>query len=524
MEANLFRCLAAALGPTLVGRRLEKLHSPAPGVWTLTIHATGGAPYVLLRTGGAAGLLLACAHKPENPAEPSARCMWLRKRLTGRRLTGWTMDWPSRLLALELSPGPGRWLVLGPGGEPDLADALPPDFGAEPPWPDAAQVRDDPEVWRAHPQITRDLRRLLAVSPPGRDQAVLDAVHRGGCARFFAYLPQADDGVDGGGKTGAVGAARPRLLAWRLPPQLRVGLAEHGFDDVLEAAGFFGQATLFPHLTALAEAAAHKRLDAALVRARRALLALEADRARLEGLVARGAEAEALRAVLYQFDKHDKRPYLDAPLVDGSTWRIALDRRLTLLENMERLFRLAAKGRRGLEFLAGREGQLRAELAAAERGALPPGRKGEDDAPRKTDRHAVRRPAGAVPGVARFRTSDGFVVLRGKSARANHDLRKLASPFDLWFHAAHGPGAHVILRRDFPDQPVPETSLAEAAGLAALRSHAAGARAEVLCAQVRYVRAVSGGGPGKVTVDRLERTLAVDPDPDLEARLAEDGP
>jgi len=521
MEANLFRCLAAALGPTLVGRRIEKLHSPAPGVWTLTLQTAGGAPFVLLRTGGE-GLLLACAHKPENPAEPSARCMWLRKRLTGRRVTGWAMDWPARLLTLELSPGPGSHLVLGPGGEPDLADALPPGFGAEPPWPDAAQVRDDPEVWRAHPQITRDLRRLLAASPPGRDQAVLDAVRRGGCARFFAYLPEAGAGADGGGTNGAPGAARPRLLAWRLPPQLRAGLAEQAFDDVLEAAESFGRATLFPHLTVLAEAAAHKRLGAALARARRALLALEADRARLEGLAARGAEAQALRAVLYQFDKHDKRPYLDAPLADGSTRRIALDRRLTLLENMERLFRLAAKGRRGLEFLTGREERLRAELAAVERGELPPGR--ERDAPREPDRHAVRRPAGAVPGVARFRTSDGFVVLRGKSARANHDLRKLASPFDLWFHAAHGPGAHVILRREFPDQPVPEASLMEAAGLAALRSHAAGARAEVLCAQVRYVRAVSGGGPGKVAVDRLERTLAVDPDPDLEVRLAEDRP
>ncbi|MCK9240095.1 NFACT RNA binding domain-containing protein [Desulfocurvus sp.] len=515
MEANLFRCLAAALGPLLAGRRIEKLHGPAPGVWTLTLQAAGGAPYVLLRVGRGEGLLLASDHKPENPADPSARCMWLRKRLTGRRLLGWTADWPARLLALELSPGPGRWLVLGPGGEPDLADALPAGFGAEPSWPEAARVRDDPGVWREHPQITRELRRLLAALPPGRDQAVLDAVRRGGCARFFAYLPEAGPG-------GGSGPARPRLLAWRLPPELRAGLAEHVFDDVVEAAGFFGRAVLFPQLRARAEAASQKRLDAARARALRALESLEADRARLEALAARSQDAQDLRGALYLFDKHGKRPYLDAPRGDGSVRRIALDQRLTLLENMERLFRLAAKGRRGLDFLAGREERLRAELAAAERGELPPGREG--GAARPADRHTVERPAGAVPGVARFRTSDGFVVLRGKSARANHDLRKLASPFDLWFHAADGPGAHVVLRRDFPDQAVPEASLAEAAGLAALRSHAAGGRAEVLCAQVRHVRAITGGGPGKVAVDRLERTLAVDPDPDLEARLAEAGP
>jgi len=128
-----------------------------------------------------------------------------------------------------------------------------------------------------------------------------------------------------------------------------------------------------------------------------------------------------------------------------------------------------------------------------------------------------------VSGVARFCTSDGFTVLRGKSAQANHALvRKLSSPFDLWFHADHGPGAHVILRRDFPDQEVPLRSLEEAAGLAALRSHAAGGRAEVMCALVKHVRAVKGGGPGKVTVDRRERTLSVEPDLDLEQRLAVD--
>ncbi len=124
--------------------------------------------------------------------------------------------------------------------------------------------------------------------------------------------------------------------------------------------------------------------------------------------------------------------------------------------------------------------------------------------------------------VTAFRTSDGFAAYRGKNAKANHELlSRAASPHDLWFHAAGGPGAHVILKLDYPDQEPPERSLEQAAALAGLRSHYAGSdRAEVLCARVRDVRKVKGAALGSVRVDQVRQTLAVDLDPGLETRLA----
>jgi hypothetical protein len=45
------------------------------------------------------------------------------------------------------------------------------------------------------------------------------------------------------------------------------------------------------------------------------------------------------------------------------------------------------------------------------------------------------------------------------------------------------------------------------------------ARAGVLCAQARHVRPVKGGKPGLVRVDKVECTLEVRLDPDIELRI-----
>lgn len=125
-----------------------------------------------------------------------------------------------------------------------------------------------------------------------------------------------------------------------------------------------------------------------------------------------------------------------------------------------------------------------------------------------------------------FRSSDGFWLLRGKNKTANHALvTKAASPFDLWFHVQGGPGSHVLLKRDFPNQEVPRRSLIEAAVLAALKSwRSEDTRADVICALAKDVRPVKGAPPGQVQVDSLQETLRVDLDRDLERRLVETSP
>ena len=64
--------------------------------------------------------------------------------------------------------------------------------------------------------------------------------------------------------------------------------------------------------------------------------------------------------------------------------------------------------------------------------------------------------------VQAFRSSDGFLILRGRDTRGNALALKLAAPHDYWLHTADGPSAHVIIRRDHAGQEVPERTLREA--------------------------------------------------------------
>ncbi|WP_461209239.1 NFACT RNA binding domain-containing protein [Desulfocurvus sp. DL9XJH121] len=501
MEANFFRCLARELAPRLEGARVEKVFNPAPGVWTFKVRTSGGGSFLLNRADQRGGLLFLTTDKPANPERPTARCMWFRKRLSGRMLGPGVTHWPDRALALPLSRGEEGWLVLSCVAEPEIVDALPEGFGAEPAWPDA--VPRGPGAWREYPQLTPPLRRLLSASPEGRAEALLGAVRRGGCAGFFLY----------GEGEGA------EILAWRLPEALAAGRPEQVFDAALDAADHLGRMALFPHLRDLAEAGERAALGREARRLEKALASVARDRERLRAMAALAEDGEALRGVLYAHGKEERPEEVEVPLPDGGTRTIRLDPRLNVAGNMERLFARAAKGRRGLAFVDSREAELAAMLEEVRAGRMP-------EAGQRRVRAVKGEDApGAKPrerkGLAAFRTSDGFLVLRGKNAQGNREARVSARAWDLWFHARGGPGAHAVLRRDYPDQEVPESSLREAATLAALRSFASGqARADVICALVRHVHSVKGAGPGTVTVDREFAALSVDLDPELEKRLA----
>jgi predicted ribosome quality control (RQC) complex YloA/Tae2 family protein len=86
---------------------------------------------------------------------------------------------------------------------------------------------------------------------------------------------------------------------------------------------------------------------------------------------------------------------------------------------------------------------------------------------------------------------------------------RLASGGDLWLHARGIPGAHVIIKSG--GRPVPESTLREAAALAAYYSQARGAGSvPVDYTEQRNVRHMKGGGPGMVIYER-ERTLRAAP-------------
>jgi predicted ribosome quality control (RQC) complex YloA/Tae2 family protein len=113
------------------------------------------------------------------------------------------------------------------------------------------------------------------------------------------------------------------------------------------------------------------------------------------------------------------------------------------------------------------------------------------------------------PGVDRYTSSDGFEILVGRNARANERVtHELAAPQDFWLHA-EGPGSHVIIRNPGRTEEPSETSLRQAASLAAYFSFARGAtKVNVRWTQVSQVKKPRGGPVGQVILRRARTYLA----------------
>lgn len=121
-----------------------------------------------------------------------------------------------------------------------------------------------------------------------------------------------------------------------------------------------------------------------------------------------------------------------------------------------------------------------------------------------------------------FRTSGGLEVRVGRGGRENDDLTfHYSAPDDIWLHARHTQGAHVILRWNGSDNP-PGRDLLEAASLAAYFSRArSSGSVPVDWTRRKHVRKPRKSPPGLVAPQRV-KTLLAEPDAALVERLTPD--
>lgn len=228
---------------------------------------------------------------------------------------------------------------------------------------------------------------------------------------------------------------------------------------------------------------------------------------------------------------------------DGAPRTIVLDPARKPQEHANALFRRASRLERGAVTLRDRIRDAGAELARIEdlrkreqAGELtpeeiaaftpaPPARSARraaaDARPGSTTARpaSATRPASAALPYRSYTSSGGLEIRVGRGARRNDDLTfRHSRPADVWLHARHGAGAHVILRWTNPDRP-PAADLQEAATLAANHSRArASATVAVDWTRRKWVRKPRGAAPGAVVPDRVQ-TVFVSPDPGLAERL-----
>lgn len=501
MEASFFRFLADDLCPLLNGRRIEKIYGPAPGVWTFKLQSGDALPHLIFRPAKSAGHLFLSEVKPTNPSTPAAQVMWFRKHVVGRRIVSCTADWPNLTLALELTPskrsGSDNFLILDLRNGLSLQKILPENFGQQPDWPAMEDILSVPDIWKQHPQISPPLRKHIESLCGDEAHEEFLKIATAQVSQFFVSQKNNE-------------LLPP--LAWKTADN------DLPFDSAIEAANHYGAVTTFSSLDVAEEKTDRTRLKRARKKVLRNLNRLNQEEERLQQFIKNKKQAEALQAELYKIKDLRELEYIDVSHPEHGQLRVELNPFLTPLENMQRYFKLADKGERGMKHVQRRRQELENELQEIESGKLAQ----QNSAPREEKNSSPILPK-RFKGLAAsiFTTSDGFSAIRGKNKRANHDIiSKAASAFDYWLHVADGPSSHVILRRDNPNQEVPESSLREAATLCALKSYRKNDRkADVMYALVKDVRKVKGFAHGQVVVDQTLGTIRVELDPSIEEKL-----
>lgn len=493
---------------------MEKIHAPVPGVLVFSLYGGrehDGKRYLVLKSDRKAPLLFVSPHRIPVNAQPPAFVMKLRKHLSDQRILRAAAHWTERRLYLCFSGEAPIWLLLDLRDGASLSFDEPPEF-SEPEWPESLSAVP-PGQYRSWPVITPALRRTIPHLDPLDADALLMDLQAGG-GDVFLY-------ESGTGCT---------LSAWPLPEEQRRllgdSVAEVSGEDPLPLLAAAGEKSVWSDAAAKSREAAALPFTQEAARIGRLLKKLDDDEERLCAMCMRQNDALLLQRSLYMFRPDDRAASVLITDEDGDHV-LQLDRKLTIRENMAELFRQAGRGRRGLDHLARRRAELADRKEQAENSALRALASTASSAPAALPKSAQKQaaPRHVLPDdlpkqVQAFRSSDGFLMLRGRDTKGNGLALKIAAPHDYWLHTADGPSAHVIIRRDHAGQEVPERTLHEAGILAALKSWQKDqSSADIQYSLAKYIRPMKKAAPGMVRIDRSKGSFTVRLDPGLEERL-----
>jgi len=208
----------------------------------------------------------------------------------------------------------------------------------------------------------------------------------------------------------------------------------------------------------------------------------------------------------------------------SGTRTIGLDPSIPIREQIKKRFKRAAKLERSRASVEKRMRSIAEEITRIERDLDRAGRSDSlggaisviDECVRRSGLGPMAPKAQRVRAEARqlrrFDLDEQWFVLVGRSDRENDEITfRIASPDDIWLHAQHVAGSHVVLKsRGSPGNP-PDSVLEAAASIAAHYSKARRASVvPVIYTQRKYVRKFKGSKPGQVMCER-EKTVFAEP-------------
>lgn len=199
-----------------------------------------------------------------------------------------------------------------------------------------------------------------------------------------------------------------------------------------------------------------------------------------------------------------------------------VDENTSLQNEAARYFARYTKSKRATEEINARQTQLAATISRLEERKLEIERivaAGDETALALFEgavktlqaKKSKRKPADKIPGVRRYRSSDGYEILVGRAAQTNDQLTfRIARPHDLWLHSADYPGSHVVVRNHTRSE-IPHRTIIEAAQIAAKFSQAGDdSRVNVHYTHRKFLSKPKGGAPGLVRMSTV-RTIVVQP-------------
>lgn len=537
--------------------------------------------YLTYKEGKDAWLFLSHSRVAKND-EPPAFIMRLRKYLAGKHIKTVTADWLQRKIIFEvqdcwfeidLRNGVKLYFDCPENGlcspqdsyfafedsyilSPALTDE---NFAVY--WADFSLLSQvgSKDIWKEYQTLTPLLRKTLPLLPC-EEQASLYADLQFGGGDVFVYTQNTrqlkiNQSVENNPLQFAKNDDNFLLSAWKLPQESLSNMGyssetkELVFENALEASLYIGDMVLAKIQKQNANSSL-KQLQAQLKRFARLEIKLAEEEDRLNKLIDKKEQALLLQANLYQFSAEYKAEYILVYDYAGQEIKILLDKAKTIRENMENYFHAAARGMRGLEHLERRKKELADEKEAVlnrmweeragatikeprKRAQKTPqtdygllgkiknvNKKGKfnQDISVKTEKNkAVNK---YPKEVQVFRSSDGFMILRGRDTKGNGMALKMASPYDIWVHIAEGASAHVIIKRDHAKQEIPPQTMQEAGALALLKSWAKGQeKGYIQYSYAKFIRPMKNAAAGLVHVDKSEGTLEIKILPEYEERL-----
>lgn len=418
--------------------------------------------------------------------------------------------------------------------KPNLMDK---DFSNNFPVLEEILEKENTEIWRTYPVLTPLLRKTLPLLEKEEQIALYADLQFGGGDVFVYTINQRNLKLNQSVENTPLNFIQQTdkfiVSAWKLPSLVLKNLGfpiqshELAFENAIDAFAYLGD-MLLAKMQKESKALSLKKLQTAIKRLTKLELKLEEEEERLTQLVGMKEKALLLQANLYQFQHNEKTEQISVYAMNGEKISINLDKAKTIRENMENFFHSASRGERGLEHLI-----VRKEQTAKEKQKLlnemwqeNAGASLKEPSPKNKQTHAtIKSKKNSIleknttqkeikkkfpKEVQVFRSSDGFMILRGRDTKGNGLVLKMASAFDIWVHIAEGASAHVIIKRDHAKQEIPTQTMQEAGTLALLKSWVKGQeKGTVQYSYAKNIRPMKNASAGLVHVDKSEGTYSV---------------